>query len=64
MGLAKDIANQQDNPLPLGEAAEGIYNQVVKNNPELAKRDFSSVYLYLKEAGRKVKVYILRNSLI
>ena len=56
MGLAKDIANQQDNPLPLGEAAEGIYNQVVKTNPELAKRDFSSVYLYLKEAGRRVKV--------
>src|SRR6266550_6582012 len=54
MGLATHIAKQQENPLPLGEAAEIIYSQVVKNNPDLAQRDFSSVYLYLKEAGSKV----------
>ena len=54
MGLATVIAHQKDIPLPLGKAAEVIYSQVIKNNPELAQRDFSSVYLHLqKEAGRK-----------
>ncbi|KAF8636725.1 hypothetical protein AX17_003528 [Amanita inopinata Kibby_2008] len=52
MGLATGIANQEGSPLPLGEAAESIYSQVAKAAPELARKDFSSVYLYLKARSR------------
>ncbi|KAK2467065.1 hypothetical protein APHAL10511_001323 [Amanita phalloides] len=45
MGLATEIANQQETSLPLGEAAEKIYNEVIKDSPEMAQKDFSSVYL-------------------
>jgi len=55
MGLATEIANQAGSPLPLGEAAESIYAQVIKEQPGLARKDFSSVYRFLEMKGRKVK---------
>ncbi|KAF8630368.1 hypothetical protein AX15_002932 [Amanita polypyramis BW_CC] len=48
MGLATDAANQQGSPMPLGKAAQSIYYEVIKSKPELAKKDFSSVYLHLQ----------------
>lgn len=49
MGLATDIADKQRSALPLGKAAEKIYKQVVDEKKELARKDFSSVYLYLRD---------------
>ncbi|OCH95574.1 3-hydroxyisobutyrate dehydrogenase [Obba rivulosa] len=51
MGLAKDIADSVGTPLPLGQTAEQIYADVVREDPELADRDFSSVYRYLRLAS-------------
>lgn len=48
MGLAADIAKKNNCPLPLGEAAEALYARSIQDQPELATRDFSSVYKYLK----------------
>ncbi|KAG6909835.1 hypothetical protein DXG01_015108 [Tephrocybe rancida] len=42
MGLAKDVAKQYTSPIPLGEAAEEMYRRVIKEQPELARKDFSS----------------------
>jgi len=49
MGLAKDIAVQRGSPIPMGEAAREIYSKIVEGRPELAVKDFSSVYRFLKE---------------
>ncbi|OBZ75658.1 3-hydroxyisobutyrate dehydrogenase, mitochondrial [Grifola frondosa] len=54
MGLAKDLAESIGSPLPLGEAAESIYADVVREDPELANKDFSSVYRYLGSEFPKV----------
>lgn len=57
MGLATEIASTSGTPLPLGEAAASIYEEVLKRQPELAKKDFSSVYVYLDriaEEGKKI----------
>ncbi|CAL1704274.1 unnamed protein product [Somion occarium] len=51
MGLASEIADACGSPLPLGEAAENIYAEVVKKEPQLANKDFSSVYHYLRLAA-------------
>ncbi|KJA18609.1 hypothetical protein HYPSUDRAFT_218142 [Hypholoma sublateritium FD-334 SS-4] len=48
MGLASDVARQRDSPLPLGEAAKEIYAHIIQQRPDLAQKDFSSVYQYLK----------------
>lgn len=48
MGLATDLAESTGIPLPLGNAAEKIYADVVSEDPELANKDFSSVYRYLR----------------
>lgn len=48
MGLATAIANQTGSPVPLGEAAESIYAQVIKEQPALARKDFSSVYCFME----------------
>jgi 3-hydroxyisobutyrate dehydrogenase len=53
MGLATHVAETSGIPLPLGRAAENIYAQVLKQHPELEKKDFSSVYLWLKEVSVK-----------
>jgi len=49
MGLATDVARQRQSPLPLGEAAKKLYAKVVEERPELSKKDFSSVYRFLKD---------------
>lgn len=57
MGLATDIAKQTKSPLPLGEAAESIYARVIKEQPALSRKDFSSVYRFLElnmQKGEKV----------
>ncbi|KAF9452843.1 3-hydroxyisobutyrate dehydrogenase [Macrolepiota fuliginosa MF-IS2] len=48
MGLATDIAKKHSSPLPLGEAAEALYASSIRDQPELAARDFSSIYKYLR----------------
>ncbi|OJT08686.1 3-hydroxyisobutyrate dehydrogenase, mitochondrial [Trametes pubescens] len=48
MGLATDLAESTGIPLPLGNVAEKIYADVVSEDPELANKDFSSVYRYLR----------------
>ncbi|KAI0957182.1 hypothetical protein AcW1_005655 [Taiwanofungus camphoratus] len=53
MGLAKDIANAMGSPLQLGSAAEKIYGDVVRDDPELSNKDFSSVYRYLRLAANQ-----------
>ncbi|KAH9079217.1 3-hydroxyisobutyrate dehydrogenase [Lactarius deliciosus] len=56
LGLATEVSKSSGSPVPLGEAAEGIYADAVKRYPELSKKDFSSVYRYLGEVmkeGRK-----------
>ncbi|KAF8969876.1 3-hydroxyisobutyrate dehydrogenase [Flammula alnicola] len=49
MGLASDVAQHRRSPLPLGEAAKAIYTKIVQERPELANKDFSSVYRYLRD---------------
>lgn len=49
MGLATGSGKMLGVPLPLGEKAEGVYAEMLKTRPELAIRDFSSVYKYLEK---------------
>jgi 3-hydroxyisobutyrate dehydrogenase len=51
MGLATEIAHRSKSPLPLGEAAEKIYAQVIEEQPALARKDFSSVYRFMMETS-------------
>lgn len=51
MGLATDIAAESGSPLPLAHAAAMIYSEVLESQPELARKDFSSVYRYLSDAA-------------
>ena len=51
MGLASELANKFGSPLPLGEAAEAIYAKVTQETPDLARKDFSSVYRYFQTAA-------------
>ena len=48
MGLATGSGKLLNVPLPLGEKAEEVYGEMLKVKPELAYRDFSSVYKYLE----------------
>lgn len=52
MGLATEIGRQTDSPLPLGLTAEKIYKEMIEKIPELAGKDFSSVYKYLQQGSR------------
>lgn len=52
MGLALDSARQAGTPLPLGSLAERIYKHATEDRPDLARKDFSSVYKYLEESGK------------
>lgn len=52
MGLATDAAKGLGSPVPLAEAAERIYIEAVKGEPELAKKDFSAVYESLLALNR------------
>lgn len=49
MGLATDIAEKQNSSLPLGRAARDIYEKVAEEKTGLGKKDFSSVYVYLRD---------------
>ncbi|KAI0807171.1 3-hydroxyisobutyrate dehydrogenase [Fomes fomentarius] len=49
MGLATDLGDANGCPLSMGMVAEKIYADVVSEDPELANKDFSSVYRYLRE---------------
>lgn len=56
MGLASNVAQQRKSPLPLGEAAKEIYAKAIERCPELASRDFSSVYRFLKEQQQNILI--------
>ncbi|KAG6379147.1 3-hydroxyisobutyrate dehydrogenase [Boletus reticuloceps] len=49
MDLATNIGKVSHSPLPLGAAAKRIYEEAIQRRPDLAKKDFSSVYVYLKD---------------
>lgn len=51
MGLATDIGDKYGVLLPLGKAAEKIYGDVIEEEPELGRKDFSSVYQYLRRGS-------------
>lgn len=55
MGLATGIAEKSQVPLPLGEAAQSIYSQSIDHQPDLARKDFSSVYQYLQKVAQDGK---------
>lgn len=50
--MANDLAETFASPLPLGEAAESIYAEAIREDPELVNKDFSAVYRYLRRARR------------
>jgi 3-hydroxyisobutyrate dehydrogenase len=51
MRLATEIGKTHQCALPLGAAAESVYAECIERLPDLAGRDFSSVYKYLKGRG-------------
>lgn len=51
MGLASEAADSLGSPLPMGEAAEKLYADVIAAEPEYAKKDFSAIYQYLRLAS-------------
>ena len=50
MGLATEAGDMLGCPLPMGEAAEKVYEDAIECEPEHARKDFSSVYQYLRAA--------------
>lgn len=48
LGLASGAGLETGTKLPLGERAQEIYRAAVVAKPELGRKDFSSVYQYLK----------------
>ena len=52
MGLAANSATLAATPMPLGETALRMYDEVVEKRPDLARKDFSSVYEYLAKHSR------------
>ena len=55
MGLASESAASVGIPLPTGAEAQRVYAEVISQSPELARKDFSSVYLYLEKLASKAK---------
>lgn len=49
MELATNIAEGSGSALPLGKGARDFYEEVIRLRPDLAKKDFSSVYVHLKD---------------
>ncbi|KAF9239679.1 3-hydroxyisobutyrate dehydrogenase [Melanogaster broomeanus] len=47
MNLATNVASASHSPLPLGEAARNLYAEAIIRRPDLARKDFSSIYKYL-----------------
>lgn len=52
MGLASESAAAAGVALPTGAEAQRVYAEVIERTPELARKDFSSVYLHLEKLGR------------
>ncbi|KAJ3865070.1 NAD binding domain of 6-phosphogluconate dehydrogenase-domain-containing protein [Lentinula novae-zelandiae] len=55
MGLASNVAAMAGCPIPLGQAAEALYAQMIEEQPELARKDFSSVYKFLQKTAEERK---------
>lgn len=55
MGLATAAATQLGTAIPLGEAAETLYAQMIESNPGLGRKDFSSVYRFLESVVQEEK---------
>lgn len=55
MGLASNVAAMAGCPIPLGQAAEALYAQMIEEQPELARKDFSSVYKFLRKTAEERK---------
>jgi 3-hydroxyisobutyrate dehydrogenase len=53
MSLGTALGEKYNSPLPLAKAAELIYEAVIETQPELAKKDFSSVYVSLRDLARQ-----------
>ncbi len=51
MGLATEAAGAIGCPLPMGGAAEKVYAQIIVEEPDFSRKDFSSVYQYLRLAS-------------
>lgn len=49
MELATNIAKASRSALPLGNAARDFYEEAIRHRPDVAKKDFSSVYVHLKD---------------
>ncbi|KAF8919634.1 3-hydroxyisobutyrate dehydrogenase [Mucidula mucida] len=47
--LATDIGNQTSTAMPLGLVAQSIYADMIKDEPDLENKDFSSVYQFLSK---------------
>lgn len=57
MDLASQASLATDSPMPLGEAAKYLYEQVVKHEGgRLARKDFSVVYQFLREVNAQEPV--------
>ncbi|KZV84061.1 3-hydroxyisobutyrate dehydrogenase [Exidia glandulosa HHB12029] len=57
MNLASQAAVAADSPMPLGEAAKFLYEEVVKHDGgRLARKDFSVVYQFLREVNAEAGV--------
>jgi len=48
LGLATDMGAKTESPLHLGKIAEGVYARAIGEKPELAQKDFSSIYKWLR----------------
>lgn len=53
MKLATELGKKFGSPLPLTEAAEELYAAALSSKPELAKKDFSSIYQFLSGGTTK-----------
>lgn len=53
MLLATGVAASTDSPLPLGKSAQQFYAETLRHRPDLAQKDFSSVYERLEQMRRE-----------
>ncbi|KIK63703.1 hypothetical protein GYMLUDRAFT_448303 [Collybiopsis luxurians FD-317 M1] len=55
MGLASNMASLAGCPIPMGEAAEALYAQMIQESSELGRKDFSSIYVQLEKQSKQPK---------
>lgn len=53
MGLAMESAERMGVSVPIGAAAGRVYEDAIRDVPELNRKDFSSVYRYLEGLSTK-----------